>query len=216
MKIKVSDRVQEQQPLFIREDYTEFYTLLEEYYKSQQKTGRPYDIANNLIEYFNIDQYNSVSLTDSTTLLSDIGYYDNILNVESVSGFQETDGSLMIDNEVIYYESISQSPTVTLTPGISQQEFDSRYQILESIIQYLVPTGNPPVMRNTYPLKVAGIPVSPLDEEHLIVSLYGKVLKPGVDYNIENTNIVFTQTPRPKTSNDGEGLTYIKYLLITW
>ena len=213
MKIKVSDRVQEQQPLFIREDYTEFYTLLEEYYKSQQKTGRPYDIANNLIEYFDINKYNSVSLTNSTILLSDIGYYDNIINVESVSGFQETDGSLMIDNEVIYYETISQSPSITLTPGISQQEFDSRYQILESIIPYLVPTGNPPTMKNTYPLKVAGIPVSPLDEEHLIVSLYGKVLKPGVDYNINNTNIVFTQTPRPKTTNDGEGTTYIKYLL---
>ena len=81
MKIKVSDRVQEQQPLFIREDYTEFYTLLEEYYKSQQKTGRPYDIANNLIEYFDINKYNSVSLTNSTILLSDIGYYDNIINI---------------------------------------------------------------------------------------------------------------------------------------
>ncbi len=68
-------------------------------------------------------------------------------------------------------------------------------------------------MRNTYPLRVAGQPVSPIDSEHLIVSLYGKVLKPGVDYNIDGTNIVFTQTPRQRTSVDGEGGTYIKYLL---
>ena len=213
MKIKVSDRVQEQQPLFIQEEYTEFYNLLEQYYKSQEKTGRPYDIANNLIEYFDVNQYNSISLTEATTLLTDIGYYTDTIQVESVSGFKETDGSFLIDNEVFYYETVSKSPTVVLTPGISTQEFESRYQVLESILPYLVPTGTPAVMQNTYPLKVAGVPVSPIDEEHLIVSLYGKVLKPGVDYNIENTNIIFTQTPRAKTSADGEGFTYIKYLL---
>ena len=169
------------------------------------------DLANNLIEYFDVNQYNAISLTESTVLLQDIGYYDKDIPVESVSGFKDKDGSFLIDNEVFYYETITESPSVVLTPGISVQEFESRYQILESILPYFVPTGNPPVMQNTYPLRVAGVPISPIDEEHLIVSVYGKVLKPKIDYNIDNTNIVLTTTPRQKSSSDGEGGTYIKY-----
>jgi hypothetical protein len=213
MNIKVSDRVKEQQPLFIQEENEIFYTLLQEYYKSQEKTGRPYDIANNLLNYFDVNQYNSISLTESTTLLNNVGYYDDIIEVEDVTGFNEVDGSFLVDNEVFYYETVSKSPSIVLTPGISQSEFDSRYQVLESILPLLVPAGNPPAMGNTYPLRVAGIPVSPISNDHLIVSLYGKILKPGIDYNIDNTDIVLTDAPRPKTSDDGEGQTYIKYLL---
>ncbi len=213
MNIKVSDRVKEQQPLFIQEENEIFYSLLQEYYKSQEKVGRSYSIVNDLNHYLDVNTYGGFSLADSTILLSDVGYQDKTVFVQDVTGFQETDGSFMIDKEVFYYETITKSPNVVLTPGISSQEFDSRYQVLESLLSYLVPTGTPPAMRNTYPLRVAGQPVSPIDSEHLIVSLYGKVLKPGVDYNIDGTNIVFTQTPRQRTSVDGEGGTYIKYLL---
>lgn len=213
MNIKVSDRVKEQQPLFIQEENEIFYTFLQEYYKSQEKTGRPYDIVNNLDKYLDVNTYNPIALTDSTILLDDIGYQDKIVFVEDVSGFPEKDGSFLIDNEVFYYETTSKSPNVVLTPGISPVEFDSRYQVLESLLPQLVPSGTPPVMRNTYELRVAGQPVSPIDAEHLIVSLYGNILKPGIDYNISGTRIIFTQAPRQKTVNDGEGGTYIKYLL---
>lgn len=213
MKIKASDRVKELQPQFIQEDYKEFYTLLEEYYKSQEKTGRPYDIANNLTDYFDIDKYNSVTLTDSTVLLSDVGYYDTNIPVESVLGFRDKDGSFLVDKEVVYYDSITTSPNIILVPGVSSQEFESRYQTIESILPYLVPSGSPAVMGNTYPLKIAGIPISPLDEDHLVVSLYGKILRPHVDYVIDNTDIIFTETPREKTQLDGDGNTYIKYFL---
>jgi len=213
MNIKVSDRVKDQQPLFIQEENEIFYTLLQEYYKSQEKTGRPYDIVNNLGEYLNVNTYNPISLTGSTILLDDVGYKDSTVFVEDVTGFVEKDGSFLIDNEVFYYEGITKSPNVVLTPGISLVEFDSRYQVLESLLPQLVPTGTPPIMRNTYALRVAGQPVSPIDKEHLIVSLYGKILKPDIDYNISGTNIIFTTPPRPKTSADGDGGTYIKYLL---
>ena len=211
MNIKVSDRVKEQQPLFIQEENEVFYNLIQEYYKSQEKTGRPYDIVNNLLDYFDVNQYNAISLNESTILLDDIGYNDDVVFVENIVGFRPEDGSFLIDKEVFYYETHTESPQVVLTPGISISEFNSRYQVLESILQYLVPVDGQ--MSNTYPLRVAGIPVTPIDEDHLIVSLYGKILKPYIDYNIDNNDIVFTQAPRPKTSDDGEGGTYIKYLL---
>ena len=42
------------------------------------------------------------------------------------------DGSVMIDNEVIYYAQTVRGPDVILTSGISPQEFNKKRQALES------------------------------------------------------------------------------------
>ena len=47
--INVSDRVENQLPEFIRQEDRQLVNFLFEYYKSQEKTGRPYDILNNLL-----------------------------------------------------------------------------------------------------------------------------------------------------------------------
>ena len=108
--INVSDRVEYQLPDFIRQEDRQLVNFLFEYYKSQEKTGRPYDILNNLLGYLDLDQYSSTELSSSTKLLKDIGVYDKKIEVEGIDGFQPRNGSIMIDNEVIYYEDVTRGP----------------------------------------------------------------------------------------------------------
>ena len=74
--INVSDRVENQLPEFIRQEDRQLVNFLFEYYKSQEKTGRPYDILNNLMRYLDLDKYSSEELSSSTSLLKDIGVDD--------------------------------------------------------------------------------------------------------------------------------------------
>ena len=62
-RVNVSDRVEYQLPEFIREDDRQFVNLLLEYYRSQEKTGRPYDVLNNIINYLDLDNYGSEGLS---------------------------------------------------------------------------------------------------------------------------------------------------------
>ena len=130
--INVSDRVENQLPEFIRQEDRQLVNFLFEYYKSQEKTGRPYDILNNLLRYLDLDSYTSEQLASETKLLKDIGVYDRKIEIESINGFQEQNGSIMIDNEVIYYESVTRGPDVIITPGISYPQFNKKKQQLEN------------------------------------------------------------------------------------
>ena len=64
--INVSDRVENQLPEFIREEDRQLVAFLFQYYKSQEKTGRPYDILNNLLNYLDLDAYNAQELSGET------------------------------------------------------------------------------------------------------------------------------------------------------
>ena len=80
--INVSDRVENQLPEFIRQEDRQLVNFLFEYYKSQEKTGRPYDILNNLLNYLNLDSYTSKTLSSSTLLLDDISTIDTKIEIE--------------------------------------------------------------------------------------------------------------------------------------
>jgi len=205
--ISVSDRVEFQLPEFIREEDRQFVNFLFEYYKSQEKTGRPYDILNNLLNYLDIDNYNSDSLSKDTNLLSDIGIYDTKIEIESIDGFQPVDGSIMIDNEVIYYESVTRGPDAIITPGVSFFQFNKKKQLLENPFPLF--DG----VRNKFPLAFLGTPVAPPSPEHLIVITYNEMQIPGVDYFLEGDEIRFATPPRARTGADDSEFTQIIYLI---
>ena len=71
-RINISDRVADQLPEFIREEDQQFVQFLFEYYKSQEKTGRSYNILNNLLRYLDLDAYDPKLLTSSTTVIKDV------------------------------------------------------------------------------------------------------------------------------------------------
>ena len=55
------------------------------------------------------------------------------------------------------------------------------------------------------------IPVSPPTAQHLIVTVYGEVLIPDVDYTVDEDNIVFTTAPRVRQLGDDTSLTSITF-----
>ena len=205
--ISVSDRVKYQVPDFIREEDQQFVNFLFEYYKSQEKTGKPYDILNNVNLYLDVDSYSSKTLSAGTTLLKNIGFDESLIEVESIDGFVENDGSVLIDNEVIYYESVTRGPDAILTPGISLNEFNKKRQTLESPFSQFDGT------ENTFPLRFLGEPVTPVSAEHLLVRVYGIAQIPGTDYVVEGSNIRFLSTPRARIGTDNIASTSIVYMI---
>ena len=205
--IAVSDRVEFQLPEFIREEDRQFVNFLFEYYKSQEKTGRPYDILNNLLNYLDLDNYSSDSLSKDTNLLKNIGIHDTNIEIESVDGFQPKDGSIMIDNEIIYYESITRGPDAIITPGVSFSQFNKKKQLLEN------PFSLFDGVRTNFPLSFLGIPVAPPSPEHLIIIVYNEMKIAGVDYFIEGDEIRFVVPPRARIGADDSEFTQITYLI---
>ena len=205
--ITISDRVENQLPEFIREEDRQFVDFLFQYYKSQEKTGRPYDILNNLLGYLDLDGYTSDELSNDTLLLSDIGLYDKTIRIESIDGFKETDGSIQIDNEVIYYETVTRGPDAIVTPGVSPGQFDKKKQQLENPFALFDGT------RNKFPLNFLGTPVNPPSADHLIVITYNDMLVPGTDYFLEGDEIRFAVAPRERSGADDSAFTEIVYLV---
>ena len=205
--INVSDRVAYQVPDFIREEDQQFVDFLFEYYKSQEKTGRPFDILNNVNLYLDVDSYSQRTLSAGTTLLKDIGFVEDLIEVESIDGFIEKDGSILIDNEVIYYESLTRGPDAILTPGISTEEFKKKEQLLESPFQYFDGT------QNTFDLRFLGEPIQPVSADHLVVRVYGVAQIPGEDYYVEGDTIRFATPPRERLGTDDPNTTSIIYMV---
>jgi len=205
--INVSDRVANQLPEFIRTEDEQLVNFLIEYYKSQEKTGRPYNVLNNLVKYLDLSEYDQETLTSSTSLIKDVGLYDDFIEVEEIDGFIPSNGSVMIDNEIIYYEEIVRGPDAILTPGISLQEFNKKRQALESPWEFFDGT------RTTFDLKFLGTPVSPVSADHLAVTVYGQLLIPTIDYTISGSQITFITPPRARTGNDQVELTQILYYI---
>ena len=205
--INISDRVAYQVPDFIREEDQQFVNFLFEFYKSQEKTGKPYDILNNINHYLDVDTYDAKTLSAETTLLKNIGFVEDLIEVESIDGFIEKDGSVLIDNEVIYYESLTRGPDAILTPGISLNEFRKKEQFLES--PYPLFDGT----QNTFALKFLGEPVAPVSAYHLIVKVYDQILVPIQDYVVEGDDIRFTTAPRAVLGTDNPASTSIIYMV---
>ncbi len=105
-RTKVSDRIEEQIPQFIREDYPDFIQFIKYYYQSLELKGNPVDVIQNIDEYYNIDRLND--LVESTTASSGIATDATVIDVGNTRDFPK-EGLVMIDEEIIYYKSKSQT-----------------------------------------------------------------------------------------------------------
>ncbi len=179
-----------QVPDFIKEENPLFEKFLRAYYSSQERGGGPVGILNNLQDYFNLSKYEVSQLRSNTKLISNILADSRNIEVETTDGFPDENGTILIDDEVIYYESVRKSPNVILTPDISYTEFNKK----------LVPLFNPyqqfDGIKFEFDLKVNNEPVYPPSNEHIIVKIYNEYQIPGVDYQILGDKIRFTNPPR--------------------
>ena len=105
-RTKVSDRIEEQIPQFIREDYPDFIQFIKYYYQALELKGNPVDVIQNIDEYYNIDRLND--LVESTTASSGIATDATVIDVGNTRDFPK-EGLVMIDEEIIYYKSKSQT-----------------------------------------------------------------------------------------------------------
>ena len=205
--IKVSQRVKDQIPAFIKEEDQSFVDLIVQYYKSQEKSGKPYDILNNILSYTDISsgEYDPNFIGSESVVLNRVGPTDNNITVENIDYFLEKDGTIKIDNEIIYYEEITRSPEVVFTPGVNLLEFNKKIQQLENIKTLF--DGS----RTLFPLRLLGTPITPAGVEYLRVIVNGIQLEPNDDYFLEGSNIRF-QTP-PVIIQGSTAATSIEYLI---
>ena len=100
-RTKISERIEEQLPQFVREDYPDFVEFLKLYFKSAELRGGPMDVVNNFDDYYNIDKLND--LVEKTTVSSAVAIDATTIDVVNTRDFQE--GLAMINDEIIYYKS---------------------------------------------------------------------------------------------------------------
>ena len=203
---KVSQSIASQSPEFLKTDYPLFNKFIEYYYRSQEKTGMGQNIINNFLQYLDIDKLDINILGGNTKVVEAITAESDEIVVESVDTFLDKNGSILIGDEVIYYESSTAAPNIALSPGVSYEQVKLKWVGLAQIIDLFDGT------QVRFPLTSQSSPISAPTAQHLIVSLYGEVLIPGVDYTVDEDNIVFTTAPRARQLGDDNSQTYITFL----
>ena len=207
--ITISDRLQDQIPAFIKEDNDQFVNLLTQYYKSQEKSGRPYDILNNILRYTDIGsgEFDPNFLSSSSAVLERVDPTQKNIISENVNYFLENDGTIKIDDEVIYYEKITHSPDIVFTPGVDKAEFDRKIQEFEPISDQFDGATT------LFPLRLLGKPVTPQSAQHLLVIVNNEFLYPNVDYFLEGDKIRLQNPPETPTGLLTGAINTIRYLI---
>ena len=102
-RIKISSVIESQLPSFVREEFPLVSEFLSQYYLSLEYQSGTTDLLQNIDQYVKIDQL--TNLTELTNLSSDISFADSTIPVSSTSGFPDSYGLLLINNEIITYTS---------------------------------------------------------------------------------------------------------------
>ena len=116
-RVKIQEIVESQLPRYVREDFPLLGEFIKQYYVSQEFESGPIDIINNIDQYVKVDQlYNIV---DSTELTKSLDSVNDTIDVLSTEGFSDNNGIIQIDNEIIFYETKTDSKFVNCFRGFS-------------------------------------------------------------------------------------------------
>ena len=213
MSNRISEIVTSQVPLFIREscggledDGGVFCKFLKYYYEALEKTGSANDSLLGLLEYLDIDKVNTDIINGHTYLAESIDVDDTAIVVESIDKFLFDNGVIKIGDEVITYESTTNSPNISFSPGVTYEQVKLKWTTLVS------PLNDFDGVRTTFPLISQESPIAPTTNFHLIVSVYNQILIPGIDFRVDGTNIIFTEAPRQRIPSDDDRTTSITFL----
>jgi len=122
--VDLSNLIENQFPQFVREDSSTFIEFIKSYYQSQELKNQPLDIAENLIEYYNVSHFRKSELIENTTLSVNITETDTTITVADTTGFPEK-GYIQIDSEIIYYASKTSTTFVNCVRGTSALVLES-------------------------------------------------------------------------------------------
>ena len=110
-RIQFSNIVQNQLPVYTRDEFPLVSDFLKSYYQGQEYQGGPIDLVQNIDDYVKID--NLTNLTGQVGLKTDITLNDETIEVDMVNfpagtdGFPKSYGLLKIDSEIITYTGIT-------------------------------------------------------------------------------------------------------------
>jgi len=110
-RIQFSNIVQNQLPVYTRDEFPLVSEFLKSYYEGQEYQGGPIDLAQNIDEYVKVD--NLTNLTGQVGLKTDITLSDETIEVDMVNfpagteGFPKSYGLIKIDSEIITYTGIT-------------------------------------------------------------------------------------------------------------
>ena len=105
-RLNISDFIEQQLPDFVSEDFSVFINFFAEYYKSLEIKGAPLDISNNILEYLDLDNLSKSNLVKSNILNQNINSTTSTIKLNSLYGFEKTNGIISIDNEIIFYQNV--------------------------------------------------------------------------------------------------------------
>ena len=136
-RIKIQQIVQNQLPQFILDESPKLPEFLKQYYISQEYTGGPVDLADNLDQYLKLDNLTPEVVVGLTTTTSSASESSTTINVLSTKGFPERYGLLKIDDEIITYTGITTNSFTGCIRGFSgitnlHQDLNNEELIFES------------------------------------------------------------------------------------
>ncbi len=105
IKRRISALVDKQLPDFISAEYPKFSAFLQKYYEQLELRGQPLDIIQNLTQYSDIDTYEKGLLSEFTLCTANVSANDTTIAIAVSDSFPKNNGYVLIDDEVIFYES---------------------------------------------------------------------------------------------------------------
>lgn len=134
-KVEINQIIESQIPNFLLTDENDgFVQLLKQYYISQEFQGSSIDLVENIPEYKNPDIFNNEDLISSTSLTSSIQDYTDEISVVSTLGWPSRYGLLKIDDEIITYESKTETKFLGCIRGFSGIEGYNRKNEVSSLV----------------------------------------------------------------------------------
>ena len=113
-RLNISDFIEQQLPDFVSEDFSVFINFFTEYYKSLEIKGASLDISNNILEYLDLSNLTKSNLVKSGILNQNINSTTSSIRLNSLYGFEKTNGIVSIDNEIIFYQNVDTSTNTLL------------------------------------------------------------------------------------------------------
>ena len=107
-RVKIQNFLETQIPEFLNVDNPLFKEFLEQYYISLEHQTGTVDIANNLVDYKRIDNFNAETFYTQNVpciLTQDSQFFDTTIYVNHTIGFPDRYGLIKIGNEIISYSS---------------------------------------------------------------------------------------------------------------
>ena len=113
--------IESQLPDFIVEDYPLVTNFLSKYYEALSISEGPQDVINNFEKYLDVDTFSPEILVKTASLELEITLgTDNIdITVDNTDGFPNSNGMIMIDQEIFLYTSRTQTQFKNCIRGYS-------------------------------------------------------------------------------------------------